>query len=66
MDAPVTLEPGLNLVEITLCDLCLDGAGGGCHTPACALWLNRAPDISIRDSPFIESIKPIDFSAQTI
>jgi hypothetical protein len=27
------------------CRRCLDGEGGECHTPGCALWLNRAPDV---------------------
>jgi hypothetical protein len=34
-------------VEIRLCDLCLTGAGGECHTPGCALFLNRGPDLAI-------------------
>lgn len=42
-------DPQLNYVEIVLCDLCLDGAGGECHVPGCALWMSRAPDIPIRD-----------------
>lgn len=32
---------------IYLCDLCIGGAGGECHVPGCALWLNRAPDMAI-------------------
>ena len=35
-------------VVVTLCDRCLDGEGGECHTPGCALWMNRAPDVPIR------------------
>ena len=42
-------EIGLNYVELVLCDLCLDGTGGECHVPGCALWLNRASDLPIRD-----------------
>lgn len=42
-------EPGLNHVELTICDACLDGVGDECHTPGCALWMSRAPDIPIRD-----------------
>lgn len=34
-------------VQIRLCDDCLSGIGGECHTPGCALWLNRAPDLRI-------------------
>ena len=39
----------LETVTLTLCNACLDGKGGECHTPGCALWMNRAPDVSIRD-----------------
>ena len=42
-------EYDLNLVSgIQICDACLDGVGGECHTPGCVLWINRAPDIPIR------------------
>lgn len=40
-------------VTLWLCDLCLDGAGGQCHTPGCALWINRAPDLPLRNSPMV-------------
>lgn len=39
----------LERVALTVCSRCLDGEGGECHTPGCALWMNRAPDVSIRD-----------------
>jgi hypothetical protein len=42
-------EARLNIVTLTLCDLCLDGAGGECHVPGCALWMSQAPDIPIRE-----------------
>lgn len=42
-------DPKVRRVTIDLCDLCLSGAGGECHVPGCALWLNRAPDLSIAD-----------------
>jgi hypothetical protein len=43
-------EPGLNIVNgIYLCDPCLDGAGGECHTPGCALWLCYGPITDVRD-----------------
>lgn len=48
----ITREPEVapvRTVQIRLCDHCLDGAGGECHTPGCALWMNRAPDVSLRD-----------------
>lgn len=34
----------------TICSACLDGEGGECHTPGCILWINRAPDLPIRDA----------------
>lgn len=40
-------EPTLRQVVLTLCSLCLSGAGGECHVPGCALYLNRAPDIPV-------------------
>ena len=49
-------EPTLHRVELTLCSLCLDGAGGECHVPGCALWINRAPDLSLRGNPMVASI----------
>lgn len=52
MEGPLSPEPEwpeLSLVAITLCDACLDGEGGECHTPGCALWVKAAPDVSIRD-----------------
>jgi hypothetical protein len=50
-------EPGLNLVVLTLCDACLDGVGGECHTPGCVLWLSCAPDLAIRDHPMVDSVR---------
>lgn len=34
----------LKKIEITICDDCLAGDGDECHTPGCALFLNRTPD----------------------
>lgn len=44
-------EPEIETFEvlIRLCSLCLEGAGGECHTPGCAMWLNRAPDLPLRE-----------------
>ncbi len=46
------------LCEITgtiyICEACLDGEGGECHTPGCMFWVRRAPDVPIRD--FIDEI----------
>lgn len=48
----VTHDPEIpvRLVRLQLCDLCIDGQGEQCHTPGCALWLNRPPDHPIRES----------------
>ena len=32
-----------------ICDQCLDGAGGKCHTPGCIFWGDFAPDAPIRE-----------------
>jgi len=45
----------LQRCSIYLCSRCLDGEGGECHTPGCALWMNRAPDVPIRSR--IESVE---------
>lgn len=42
-------EIAVHGVAFMLCDPCLDGAGGECHVPGCAMWLNRAPDLPLRD-----------------
>ncbi|HYM98093.1 MAG TPA: hypothetical protein VET26_12385 [Candidatus Sulfotelmatobacter sp.] len=47
MSAKVPGEATLVNVRICLCSACLSGAGGECHTPGCALWLNRAPDLPV-------------------
>ena len=49
-----TTEPALHRVTMMLCSLCLDGTGGECHTPGCSLWINRAPDLSLRNCPSVE------------
>jgi hypothetical protein len=43
----MTTEDELREVTLTLCQQCLTGAGGECHTPGCALWMNRAPDVPL-------------------
>jgi hypothetical protein len=61
----VTHDPEIpvRLVQLSLCHLCLDGAGGQCHVPGCALWFKSAPDVSIRDwvtviEPGTEAARP--------
>jgi hypothetical protein len=39
--------PRVRTVQIRLCDACLNGDGGECHTPGCALWLNQGPDLGV-------------------
>lgn len=34
-------------VTVYICELCIAGAGGECHTPGCVLWLNRGPDLAL-------------------
>lgn len=48
----IPLEPDVEVlvrVSLVLCSSCLAGVGGECHTPGCALWMNRAPDVPIID-----------------
>jgi hypothetical protein len=40
-------ETSDDLQPVLLCTLCRSGAGGQCHTPGCALWMNRAPDVPV-------------------
>jgi len=42
-------EIPVRLVQLWLCDPCIDGNGQECHTPGCSLWLNRPPSRAIRD-----------------
>ena len=37
----------IRLVKIWLCEACLNGEGEECHTPCCALFIRRCPDIPI-------------------
>ncbi len=49
-----TTEVRLNKVDgMVLCDLCLDAAGGECHVPGCIMFLNRAPDLPLREKVFL-------------
>lgn len=50
----------INIVTMPMCDECLDGAGGECHEPGCALFINRAPDLSLRTNPMVELTKAPD------
>ena len=46
---PALPDEGVPLREVVLllCDMCLRGEGGECHSPGCSLWMNRAPDIAV-------------------
>ena len=50
--------PPVRLVQLYLCDPCIDGEGGECHTPGCSLWMNRAPDLSIRHNQGVQILGP--------
>jgi hypothetical protein len=45
-------DPGADgpdaLRDVKLCGRCRAGEGGECHTPGCALWMNRAPDVPVQ------------------
>jgi hypothetical protein len=58
-------NPPVRYVRLWLCDPCLDGAGDECHSPGCALWINRAPDIPLRDNPCV-TITDSDEGARVI
>ncbi len=60
------MEPTLHKVVLTLCSACIDGEGGQCHVPGCALIRSAAPDISIRDSCDVESIDGVPFDYETL
>lgn len=34
-------------VKVHICVLCLNGAGGECHVPGCAFWMNDAPSAEV-------------------
>lgn len=50
-------EPTVSRYEIYLCELCIKGVGGECHTPGCALFLSRAPDLRLDDNPMVMLIE---------
>ena len=53
-------EPSVRQVTLMLCELCLEGAGGECHTPGCSLWMTRAPDIPIALDPPLDDQVEVD------
>lgn len=49
MSEQTATEPTLTTMALTVCSLCAGGAGGECHVPGCAFWMNRAPDMQLRN-----------------
>lgn len=47
-------EPRLRRIVVWMCEACIEGEGGECHTPGCVLWINRAPDMGISNHPCFE------------
>jgi hypothetical protein len=50
--------PDLLNVRLTLCRACLEGKGGECHSPGCALWMNSAPDIPVTEYEVVPDAGP--------
>lgn len=41
-------DPKIYLCDgVRICELCMAGKGGECHSPGCVLWLRRAPDLEM-------------------
>lgn len=45
MSTPVEIP--LARVTLDVCQACLKGEGGECHTPGCAFWMSTAPDVPL-------------------
>lgn len=60
----MTDNTAVRTVKIDLCDLCIAGKGGECHTPGCALWINRAPDLRIDTHPSFEIVPATEAAAE--
>jgi hypothetical protein len=43
-------------VTLNLCTGCLQGVGGICWTPGCALWAHQAPDAPVSCVKLIERV----------
>lgn len=44
---PIGDEPPVKRYAVYLCDLCVQGTGGECHSPGCSLWMKRAPGVPL-------------------
>lgn len=55
-----TPEPEIpvRLVQLWLCDPCLDGVGDECHTPGCSLWIHDVPKPALRGSQGVTILGP--------
>jgi hypothetical protein len=51
-------EIPVHLVQLWLCDLCLDGEGDECHTPGCSLWIHDVPKPALRGSQGVTILGP--------
>jgi len=47
------MEIPVRRYAIDLCDACMRAEGSECHTPGCALWLNRVPDLPLTHNVFV-------------
>jgi hypothetical protein len=63
---PETPARAEGLTSVLLCDACMAGEGGECHTPGCALWLNRAPDIPVEGAQTGETQAERDAEAKAL
>lgn len=67
-DIDITHDPEIpvHLVQLHLCDPCIDGEGEQCHTPGCSLFLNRPPDIGLRGNPSVTITAETPATAGTV
>lgn len=47
----------LHSVTLEICEPCIEGSGGECHTPGCAFWMRPAPSW-----PFYAAMTPEEFN----
>ena len=45
---------------VRLCELCVEGKGGECHTPGCALWCKSAPDVPLGNVFCVPGVQPAE------
>lgn len=51
--------PKVEPITLPLCADCLDGKGGDCVTPGCALWMCKGPAVGLRDMALTASAASI-------